>query len=160
MQYYSVTGTTEQEIRNSLNKNSPVRVGNNRFDAYTSWNVSWRYTFLKEGQHCKLSQVTTSVVVEQILPRLISVLSPELQIKWDNYYEALLRHEEGHKNFGIDAAQHIERKLKTISPQPTCKQLERNSNSAAKRILDFYVQKEKEYDKRTNYGAKEGATFP
>jgi len=67
-----------------------------------------------------------------------------LQEKFDKMYAALLRHEENHGKYGIAAATEIE--------AAAC------SNTDA--IFTKYNKADRDYDKRTNHGAKEGVILP
>ncbi len=159
-EYYSVSGNSVAEIRRNLNKETPVRIGDNRYDAYTSWHVSWNYRFTNNQSLCDISHISTHVKIKYILPKLISTLSSGLHTKWNNYYTALLQHEKGHSNFALQAAQEIEDKLATVAPHKTCSELEATANTIGYQIIDKYVQLEKAYDINTQHGATEGAYFP
>lgn len=158
--YYTVTGTTAAEIRSNLNRESPVKIGNTSFDAYTRWHVSWEYQYVELPNSCGISEITTYVEIQQILPRLISTLSSHLQNKWRIYYMALLNHENTHGNFARQAAHEIEVQLSAISPQSSCREIEDKANSIGYKIIEKYVAREKLYDKNTHHGVTEGARFP
>lgn len=160
--YYSVTGKTVQEIANNLYNNSPVVFQGKKYHAYTSWNVKWNFYWQKYSNYCQITSVKTSVDVKYTLPKLISYsgLSSPIKKKWDSYYKALINHEEGHKNFGVNSAQNIEKAILNMDKKNTCPELKKSANNIAHNIIKKYVDREKEYDRITHYGVKQGAIFP
>ena len=160
--YYAVSGTTAAEIRTSLTSNSPVTYKGRKHDARTDWQISWNYYWNETPHNCKLTRINTNLEVSYTLPLLTSLekLEEPLKSRWNNYYEALLKHEEGHQDFGIQAAGEIESTLHALGPRKDCETLQKDANSAGHRILNKYAKLEKAYDKETNHGIKNGAIFP
>ena len=160
--YYTVSGTTAAEIRASLTSNSPVTYKGRKHDARTDWQVSWNYYWNETPRECKLTSINTSLEVSYTLPRLTThaKLEEPLKSRWNNYYDALLKHEEGHQNFGIKSVREIEATLHALGPRKDCDTLQKDANSAGHRILKKYAKLEKAYDKETNHGIKNGAVFP
>ena len=159
--YYSIYGSSANELREAMNTKSPVRQSGNTYDAYTSWYVNWRFNWDSYNGECYMTKVTTTVDVEFTLPQWINRNEANSSLKehWDNYYSALIDHENGHKDFGINAAREIESKLLTLSSK-RCSSLEKKANSLGTSIINKYATKEKRYDRTTNHGMNEGAVFP
>lgn len=160
--YYEVSGESEQEIRSSLNSRSPVRVEEGVFDAHTSWHVNWRFNWRTHNESCFITRVNTTLDVKYILPKWDHTQSSNngLIRKWSRYYEALIAHEEGHKAFGVRAAEDIEAAISIMPSFRECTTLEQRANELAQRIFEDYVEREKDYDRETNHGLKYGAVFP
>jgi predicted secreted Zn-dependent protease len=160
--YYAVSGMTADDIRASLTRNSPVTYKGKKHDARTDWQVSWNYYWHETPRDCKLTRVNTSLEVSYTLPRLTTVakLEEPLKSRWNNYYEALLQHEQGHQNFGLESAREIETTLHALGPRKDCETLQNDANSVGHRILQKYAALEKSYDRETNHGIKNGAVFP
>jgi predicted secreted Zn-dependent protease len=74
--------------------------------------------------------------------------------------EVLQEHENGHKNFGINAAREIERRLTSLGSMRSCNALGNTANSIADQIVDKYSRMETEYDRRTDHGRTQGGVFP
>ena len=159
---YRISGQTAQELRLEMNRKGPAGAGGRRFDAYTAWWVNWNYRWWENPSECRLTAVTTRVRVSFTLPKWDQYDrgSPELQQKWDRYYEALYAHEKGHRDFGLRAARDIEQDIWRIGPRSTCAQLEKDADAAAQATLDHYILLEKQYDIETAHGAGTGAAFP
>lgn len=162
IEYYEISGNSEQQIRHNLNAKTPVLFKGKKYDAYTKWNVRWNFWWSESQNSCAISKVTVKLDVDQTLPKLIQSdsLTQSLSHQWETYYQALLEHEEGHKSLGLDAANEIEHAIKNLSAQSSCKTLESKANQLGHTIIKKYIKLEKDYDKRTNYGMNEGAIFP
>jgi predicted secreted Zn-dependent protease len=153
---------TADDIRTSLTHNSPVTYKGKKHDARTDWQVSWNYYWRETSRECKLTRINTSLEVSYTLPQLTTLaqLEEPLKSRWNTYYEALLKHEQGHQNFGIQSAREIETTLNALGSRKDCETLQKDANSAGHRILKKYAALEKTYDKKTNHGMKNGAVFP
>ena len=160
--YYAVSGMNADDIRASLTHNSPVTYNGKKHDARTDWQVSWNYYWRETHRECKLTRINTSLEVTYTLPRLTThaKLEEPLKSRWDNYYEALLKHEQGHQDFGFKSAREIQTTLQGLKPRKDCETLQKDANAAGHRILKKYAALEKNYDKETNHGMKNGAVFP
>jgi len=159
--YYKVNGLTENELRQSLSKRSPVKEAGKTFDAYTAWNIKWRFFWEEKDNHCEINKVNVTLKVNFTLPNWSNKdkASFALQSKWNKYYQVLVAHENGHKQLGVDSAREIERKLLGLSSSG-CKRLEKKANELAQKILAKYKKLEKVYDIDTNHGMNRGAVFP
>jgi len=161
--YYAVDGITAPQIRQALDRNTPVRHNGKTFDAYTGWNVAWQFHWNADGDgSCHVTTVTTTVRIHYTLPRLqANEHRPRaLERRWSKYSTALLAHEDGHAAFGVDAAREIEQRLPQLGQRPSCQQLESDANSLAREIVARHARLEDRYDAETDYGARDGARFP
>jgi predicted secreted Zn-dependent protease len=161
-EYYEIAGSTESELRQQMNQNGIRWTNGNTYDALTRWNVNWNYRYDKKEYGCSILSVATTVNVTHKMPKWVnySDAPSDLQNRWDGYMRALKKHEEGHKNHGAMAAAEIERAVAAMHPSRTCEELGQGANALSHIILEKYVQKEKEYDARTNFGETQGAIFP
>lgn len=160
-EYYSIYGVTANELRNEMNTKSSIKQSGNTYDAYTSWFVNWRFKWNKNNGQCSMTSVKSSVKVNFTLPKWENSNSAAVNLKkrWTNYYNALITHENGHKDFGINAAKEVENRLSVLSAK-NCSSLKSTANSLGKKIIDKYVFLEKKYDENTNHGMTNGAVFP
>jgi len=160
---YSVTGQSATMIRQSLDRNTPVRPGGKPFDAYTQWDIDWQlwWTFDADGT-CRITAVATTVRIRQTFPRLDNAddLPTQLSDRWEGYMRALIEHEEGHALLGVDAAREIEQQLSQMGQRSSCGRLESDANAMAREIIARYALREAQYDAATNYGERDGARFP
>ena len=153
--YYKVRGNTAADIRRDLDRRSPVE-----YDARLNWNIQWRFTHRQFLELCKITKISVKVDIMYILPKLSTRRLPaSVKHAWQKYMKALIFHEKGHANTGINVAYAIERKIKNMA-RPTCKQLTKDANAVAYREIWRGNAIDKKYDKDTNHGATEGAVFP
>jgi len=160
---YPVRGRTAVEIRQSLNRNTPVRLDGNPFDAYTKWDVDWRFQWFENSDGtCRLTKVSTHLRIRTTLPGLLDPdsLSPDVADRWRRYTQALIAHENGHADIGVAAAREIEHELMRLEQQPTCDQLTDSANKLAREIIARHARMETRYDTDTRFGATDGANFP
>lgn len=160
--YYKVNGSSAGQVRKNMTAKSPIVFEGKKFDAYTKWDVSWNFFWEEGNDICSITSVETTVTVSFTFPKWIDYYNADvaLQQQWDQYMEALVEHEHGHKNIGVAAAEEIEEELLEIDSFSTCSQLERAANKRGHEIINKYVDIEKEYDKKTNHGMNTGAVFP
>jgi len=160
--YYLISGGTASEIRNDIDRKTPIRESRASHDAHTDWFVKWNYWWDQSNGLCTITKVETKVNIQFILPKLktSSTLPKALRQKWKIYMTALLRHEDGHKNISIRAANEIESKILNMASRRTCKQLEIDVNHIGNKTLKKFRAIEKEYDRKSNHGMNDGAVFP
>ncbi len=159
--YYYISGMTEAEIRDDLIRNSPASKNGKKLAAYTTWFVTWSYiTDISDGL-CAISDAETDVKITFILPELEDTESipDEVLQKWENFETALLHHENGHKSFGVKAAEEIEETIMNMAGRESCEQLDSAAQRIGKDILRKYRKLEIDYDRKTNHGITQGAIF-
>lgn len=157
--YYVFGGSTVAEMSAQLAKLGPKTAEGN-FHAFTSWYVKWNYDYDRSSGSCGLGPVRTTVTVNYRLPKWARPKAPQdLAEKWYAYATALRRHEDGHRDFGVEAGRAVARALAQLPRQSSCDQLEALADRTGERILQEAHAHEVEYDRRTNHGAKQGALF-
>jgi len=83
------------------------------------------------------------------------IVSREINIR--GYYAALLAHEKGHGQFGIDMAEEIERTFRKMKYSGDCEVFSASANKKAYEILEKYKRMDNQYDRQTGHGKTEGA---
>lgn len=158
--YYPVSGNTVNQIRKSLNDNSPIKFKNRSYDAFTSWHVDWKFNLEDKDDSCELKDIVTTLRIRQTFPKLKNRPPEKVLWKWKKYRKALMNHERQHKDIAHQAAIQIYNHLTELSPFTHCHDLQEEANNSASKIIRKYIAKERLFDKRTQYGTKEGAVFP
>ena len=132
-----------------------------RYHAYTQKDIKWDYRWIESGSICHVTRIRVSIEVEYLLPQLQSEekLTEETGKRWNDYYQALLKHEEQHKEFGIQAAYELEKELSGIG-QLACIHIHTALQNKASQILQKYGDMDKEYDLKTGHGIHEGIILP
>lgn len=153
---YPVQLQAGQSLRQALQAATPIVVDGRRFHGHTRWNVRWSYRWWREASgRCRITEVTTRLSTEVQLPALHNA-SPQQQATFDRYLRALAQHEQGHAQFGRDAAQAIDQGIARLSAAD-CATLERDADALGRRLLAEHVEREKQYDRDTAHGAAQGA---
>ena len=160
--FYAVSGNDSSSIHRSIQLNGPVGKNGKRYHAVTKWNTQWSYRWIETGSLCRLTRVDVDLDVEYLLPELTSINSKPERLKknWEKYFQALFKHEQQHKNYGVQAANELEKELLSIKDQQTCTMLEALLASTARKVLDKYDRIEKEFDRVTNHGLNQGIKLP
>ena len=159
--YYSVTGATLAEIRQSTQQARPWK-DRRDLDAFTEWNVTWTFSTSSTATGCRCSTFTTRTRVVVTLPRWTKSeqASPEVADAWKRYADALALHEAGHAGHGISAAAQLHRNMQSLGERPTCEALKQAINELGNRTVAEFRQKDKDYDQQTRHGATQGARLP
>jgi len=158
---YKVTGSTAAGLRQQMNSDGPLD-HDKHFDAHTEWNVRWTYPFDRSGSGCSTGPVTVTLTITYHFPEWgdESDGSQALQAKWHKYQEALQTHEDGHAEHGREAADDIIRELSGLPAADACPAMDGIANAKAQAIIGRYAAEDVDYDRDTNHGATQGATFP
>ncbi|WP_232727889.1 DUF922 domain-containing Zn-dependent protease [Acidovorax sp. 69] len=153
---YPVRAQPGETLRQALNAATPITVNAQRFHGHTRWDVRWTFRWWREASgRCTLTEVTTRLRTEVQLPELRSA-TPAQQAVFDRYLPALSRHEQGHVQFGRDAALAIDQGIAALPVAPDCATLEREANALGQRQLRDHAEREKQYDRDTRHGASQG----
>jgi predicted secreted Zn-dependent protease len=163
VEHYEIRGTSAAQLRAEMSARGPTGPsGGRRFDGYTRWNVSWRYTFKSGGGQCTIDRVTTEVKVTTTLPRWADEARADnpLRDQWRRYLAALTQHEDGHAQNGLGAARDIDAGIARLPAEPNCGAMGERANAAGQAVLRQYNQRDLDYDRETGHGRSQGAVFP
>lgn len=148
VQFYDVTGSTEQELRRQL-----TAAGPNGYDAYTKWSIRWNWPGRGE-KDCRLNEAEVSYEVIVTFPRWTppTAATPELVTKWNRFLRALADHERRHVENVVKRFPAVGAAIKNA----TCLTAEAAAQAALEPIRQFDSQ----YDLNTDHGRSQGAHFP
>ena len=153
---YRVFGSTEQQVRASLDARRP-----GDYDARTQWFVDWSYTSAIRSSRCVVatSKVHTRIVFTY--PRWVAPASAseELRADWTRYMSRLRVHESGHASIGRLTARRIVATLARTTAS-TCSALDRSLRAVIARHFRAGNAADIAYDRRTRHGETQGAVFP
>ena len=154
---YAVYAQPSDTLRQALNAATPITEDGQRFHGHTRWNVRWTFRWQSDASgRCRITEVTTRLRTEVQLPELRRA-TPEQRAVFDRYLPALSRHEQGHVQFGRDAARAIDQGIAQMPAAPDCPALERQANDLGHRLVREHAEREKQYDRDTRHGASQGA---
>jgi predicted secreted Zn-dependent protease len=141
VRFYTVTGSTANEIRNSINNNRP-----GSYDGWAQWYFSW--------SGCQDGGVQVNYTITVDFPQWSppANLSGTLVQSWNRYINALALHEQGHVDLVMAAVPNFIDTLQNVD----CDEINATANAMLADINEANVQ----YDEETNHGATQGAIFP
>ena len=158
--YYLIYPETPSEIADELTNRSPVKENGKIFRGHTEWNVNWNFWWQTENGECRINRVSTDVSIVYTMPKLPdSHKTEQIEKKFNPYYDALMLHETGHKESGVNAATEIEEMLLNLPGYPDCSELETIANEKATNIIRKFNKKDLVYDYKTDHGRTQGAVI-
>jgi predicted secreted Zn-dependent protease len=159
--YYTVTGASLSEIRQSIRQNRPWR---ERFDldGMTDWRVTWQFNVTQNGGGCRCSSFDTQTAIKITLPRWIAPTNAPNTIKdiWQKYAVALGQHEAGHAVIALAAAADLRKRVQEIGEGKDCASLKQRINDLGRQVIEAHRKRDKDYDEQTQHGVTRGASLP
>ena len=149
---YDVAGANANELSQAMQKDGP-----RNFWAYTDWAISWSHaTEADSSGVCKLKDSLVSATIQLTLPRWANApdASDARRQSWDAMIAALRKHEQGHANNGIRAANAVAASISVVPAQTTCEALEELIDETSKDVVKGYRKADKDYDRVTGHGDK------
>jgi predicted secreted Zn-dependent protease len=161
-QGYAVSGSTPEELRQSMDAARPVSESGDPFDAITRWNVRWGMRLERRGGLCQLECVNVAADVTLVLPdwRPPEDVELDLEVRWAQFMTRLRQHEEGHMTLAEQTALEVADRARAVEPTRDCQRFEEAVNASARAVIDEYGQGHRDYDAETQHGLAQGATFP
>lgn len=161
LENYPAEGNTEDELLASM-KAKGLPGGH---AAYTRWDIRSNHRYGLVGDGCRLVNPRVTFTVDYILPEWkgAETADPALREKWQIFLAALKKHEERHKDIGLEAAGEMEQELVKIEKAGTgagnCGVIQDKVRSAKNAALKTARKKEEQYDRETYHGALQGARW-
>lgn len=159
--FYSVTGATIPELRQSIREKRPWKE-RSPHDAMTDWRVNWHHTVTPTANGCRCGSFTTQTAITITMPRWMAPTnSPEATRKiWQQYIAALGQHEAGHGGIAVAAAAELNRRIQSIGEGADCDGLKRQIDDLGRQVIEEFRARDKTYDEKTRHGATQGAVLP
>lgn len=160
---YAISGQSAETLRQQMNLLGPVNSQDGKiYDARTNWQIGWRFSYQTTPQGCALQSAQVQVDLTFIFPAWQDAASapPDLQQKWQTYFQALTTHEEHHAELAAQSGAEIYRALLSVAPAADCPTLEETANAAAHQAFEAGESLQAQYDQETGHGATQGAVFP
>lgn len=149
--YFSVTGDTIREIRQSIRQTRPWKED---FDGITTWDVRWKFQMTSDANGCRCTSFATTTTITTSLPRwkVPANASPETIASWTSFFLNLAEHELGHARIAHAAAAEVQKRGSGVASAADCAALTAAINAAAEGAVSEFKRREKEYDERTHHG--------
>lgn len=105
---YAIEGTTGAALYASIGERGPQVDGRGRTIAHTTYTLTWRRDYRRDGDGCVLASAVPNLVITYTLPKPAERLPADMQPSWDRFIAGIRRHEENHGLFVKDAVARIE----------------------------------------------------
>lgn len=156
---FPVYGETPEDLRDYLRKNGPTGREGGHYDAYTEWEIRWKWP-LQNGVPI-LEKVNVSSSISVYLPEWESnrPSSDPLRVSWEKYLKAVRLHEAGHVRQALWHKKQVERVLKSQASAEKALNPSQ-ANKLAGNVIRQARFADQLYDFLTRHGASQGAQWP
>lgn len=154
--YFTVGGTTVEEIEKELKRRGPqVKSTGLRHPGATRMEFTSRVGYGEKGGRCSIVSASVTVKANMILPRWNrrSAAAPDTRLIWDTLSADIKRHEESHVVIAKNHARELEEALKAIPRQRDCAAAQERAKEVTARILARHDEAQDRFDRI------EGKTF-
>lgn len=155
---YLLRATGVRGLAAEIEERGPQHPTGRRAWAYTGWTLDARYATEAGRTGCRLVEPTLVLVVVTTLPDWRPKGPPTrgLRAQWSRMLGKARAHEAVHRDHAVAAAHAAAAELATIETGPSCSDLERRVRSALRRAIAEAGRESREFDRRTDYGRREG----
>ncbi len=158
--FYGITGSSAEELAAAMRRLGP-EVRGTRVPGATSQEVSFDYQVCRTGPDCRIRAIQVRLEMTTTLPEWLnpSAAPAELREQWEEFAEAVRRHEEVHKVISLTGAHDLLRKISSISPR-SCAELDRRTQAVADASVQHFATENARYDRDTVGGRSDGVVWP
>jgi predicted secreted Zn-dependent protease len=158
--YYSVYVRSAPRLLSALNYASPIKENGRVFHGHTEANIGWKFRWKETYGKCQISSATTTLSVKMTLPKLAhDATDPNLKQLWSAWYPGLLKHEQGHADHAIEAANKIDKAIRNLPAETSCRSLERKAHAVGNDLVEKLMAQDREYDRVTDHGRKNSVSL-
>jgi len=159
IRYYDVEGSTTAEIRNSIFRNTPIRINGSPYGAITENRFTTGYSSVGTSSGgCEVKNARVFLDSKITLPRLVpSGQSPAVMAEWERYIGALRAHEMMHATNGRYTAQTVASRLYNFKSQMPCVQMRSKLDTAVNQLIQNMGVWDQQLDAQTEHGKSQGA---
>ena len=150
IQYYPVYGNTRHALHSSMMQNGPFNeIVQRRVYAEIHWRIQWKFDFAREPGKCRIERFVVTLVTRITMPQWMdSAQAPaELRNLWPRVVSRIRMHEDGHKAIGMEGANVLARRLKSLPAYDDCKALTSEINREGERIVNEYALANRAFDR-------------
>ena len=158
--FYGITASTAEELAEAMRRLGPD-VDGDRVPGATRQDVSFDYQVVRSGPNCRIRAVQVRLEMTTTLPRWLnaSAAPAGLRQQWEEFTEAVRRHEEVHKEINLAGARDMLRKVASVSPR-SCVHLDRETRAQAGESVQHFGSENARYDRDTVGGQSQGVVWP
>lgn len=148
--YFSIGGTTLDEIQEELTKRGPhVKSTGARHPGATRMEFNSRLGYSQSEKGCEIISAKISVKAKVILPRWkrSSKAEADTRFIWATLESDIKRHEESHVIIAKNHARLLEQKLLSIGRQKTCAIAAEKAEAVNQKILALHDAEQQRFDR-------------
>ena len=148
--YFSVGGTTLDELEDQLNRRGPkVKSTGRRHPGATQMQFNTRLGYTEKGGRCRVTEANVTVKAKVILPRWRQRgrADQDIRLIWDTLSDDIKRHEEHHVVIARKHARQLERKLVRLGRQKSCAIAAEKAKATADRLLEKHDKAQAKFDR-------------
>jgi len=160
-EYYNIYPKNKHDINLQIQKLTPIVHNDTKFHGSTTWQVEWSISWKKSNEICYIDAKSAKLNVVFKMPRIPHdfMTTDAVLDTFNNYYEALLNHENGHMDSGINALKDINVLLAHYHSFSDCQALNESVQSSISQIIEKYKLEDIAYDTRTKHGKLQGVSI-
>ena len=150
IQYYPVYGNTPYALHTSMLQNGPFNeIVQQHVYAEIHWEFKWKSDYTSESHKCRINRFNITLVTAITMPQWMdSEKAPAaLQSLWPSVVSKIRTHENGHKAIGIEGANVLARRLRSLPVFDDCAALTREVNREGERIFNEYALANRAFDR-------------
>lgn len=148
--YFSIGGTTLDEIQTELSKRGPhVKSTGLRHPGATQMEFNSRVGYAQSADSCKIVSATVSVKAKVILPRWRRTAKADGDVRfiWSTLEADIKRHEESHVVIAKNHARELEQAILKIGRQKSCAIASEKAQAMSDKILAKHDREQQRFDR-------------
>lgn len=148
--YFSIGGSTLEEIENELTQRGPeVKSTGRRHPGATQMEFTTRLTYAEKGDRCWISDAKVNMRAKVTLPRWKpkAKADGDVRLIWETLASDIKRHEESHIVIARNYARELEQSLKSIGRQKSCTAAAAKAQAVQTAVLARHDAAQDRFDK-------------
>ena len=135
--------------RRSTSGSTGVDIVRQRVYAEIHWRITWKFDYAREPGKCRLNKIALTVPTIITMRKWMDAegAPAETQALWPTVLAKIRQHEDGHEAIGIEGANVLARRLRSLPSYATCQQLNRVIQSEGERIVGDYSPANRAFDR-------------
>lgn len=148
--YFSIGGTTLDEIERELDRRGPkVQSTGKRHPGATQMTFTTKITYAESRNRCVITAAAVTVKAKVILPqwRRSRKAAQDVRLIWDTLSSDIRRHEESHVVIAKNHARDLEKALMALGSQKNCEVAAAKAKATTGKVLARHDRAQEEFDR-------------
>lgn len=148
--WFPIRGTSSAQMRASMLETAPYSSERqSKVWGQCRWWLEWDFKHQEAPSGCRIGAFTITLSARMKLPKWVDSAhgGAELRTRWETFEKRLRRHEDGHKDNGIKAANDLARRLRALPEYASCATLNSEIGKLGGRIVSEYGLLDKAFDR-------------